>query len=184
MRPDRERRSGPIRLPPTCRWRLARPTFEQLVQGQDWVGCCLGATPGGPSIESPLCLEMDLSEEVYRFAWSSSFDGDLTVKITRSDDGCQVHADRRWLGPDHEPTRRLGPEEWVRLEAAVGAASFWSLEAPDQGLNGLDGADWHIEGRKADLFHSVVRWSPTDPRLVALGSVFAELAGFPDLALY
>jgi hypothetical protein len=43
---------------------------------------------------------------------------------------------------------------------------------------GFDGADWLIEGRHGDSYHSVSRWSPTDA-VFDLGQIFFRLAGSP-----
>jgi hypothetical protein len=126
---------------------------------------------------------MDLADEVYRFSWLSSFDGDLMVKVTRTAAGCTAQVERQWFVPPYATERTLSPSEWLHIEAAISVAAFWSLPG-DASMIGFDGADWSFEGRKADVFHSVRRWSPTDPALTALGKVFAEYAGFPDLNLY
>lgn len=120
--------------------------------------------------------------EAYRFHWASSFDGELDVKVTRSPEGCTVEIDR-WFADPYDPVRQLGHAEWARLEAAMALARFWSPRAPQE-LMGFDGATWLIEGWKADRHHTIDLWSPSDPLIRSVGRTFADLAGFPELALY
>lgn len=177
-----DRNSRAVRLPAMCPWRITGPTIEE--QRQDVPAVCCSRELLRTSDVVPLCLDMDLTDEVYRYAWFSSFDGDLVVKVSRLGDGCMVDVERKWFVPPYVPQRKLGPSDWLHLERAVSAAAFWSLPRVGEFLVGFDGADWRFEGRKGDLFHSVSRWSPNDPGLLALGKAFAELAGFPDLRLY
>jgi hypothetical protein len=89
----------------------------------------------------------------------------------------------------------LAPADWDRLQDALIAASFWSLD-PDGidwpsdgdeqrtiaaiiGSRGLDGSDWLFEGRRKDVYRAASRWSPRGGALYDLGRLFFELAGPP-----
>jgi hypothetical protein len=122
--------------------------------------------------------------EVYRFTRHSSFDGDAVVRIGRQGDEIALRWVYRWFrapsADDSPPIVPLMPRDWARLQGALVAASFWTLD-PDEGplARGLDGAFWTIEGRRKDIFRVVSRWSPRDETVHDLGSLFFELSRRP-----
>ena len=132
--------------------------------------------------EEPLCRSMAAESEVYRFTWDSSFDGGAVVRIGREVDEIKLRWLYRWFStpsPHDTPSCvRLTLAHWQRLQEALIAASFWTLDAAnDLLLRGLDGAFWTIEGRRKDVYRSVRRWSPREA-IHDLG-LFFELAGPP-----
>jgi hypothetical protein len=78
---------------------------------------------------------------------------------------------------DAPPVVPLTLADWARLQDALVAASFWTLDPVEERF-GLDGSDWLIEGRRKDIFRAVRRWSPRQA-LYELGQLFFELAGLP-----
>jgi hypothetical protein len=71
----------------------------------------------------------------------------------------------------------LSLNDWEKLQRALMISNFWSLDTADEQL-GLDGAQWLIEGRRGDIYHSVERWSPRGA-VRDLGCLFFALAGTP-----
>ncbi len=127
--------------------------------------------------EPPLCACP--GEEVYRFAWLSSFDGFAYVRITR--EGEEITLKRKYfrLGANPRPVSlALSTAEWQRFKSALEVASFWLLDPIDRRLL-LDGAQWTIEGRIADLYHAVEQQSPEKGTLHDLGRLFFDFAGPP-----
>lgn len=54
--------------------------------------------------------------------------------------------------PDDPPAEAaLSPSDWARFRHALIAANFWALDPVDEPLQGLDGAEWLIEGAAATL---------------------------------
>jgi hypothetical protein len=78
----------------------------------------------------------------------------------------------------------LAPHDWDTLQRALEASDFWALDTQDKRL-GLDGAQWLIEGRRGDTYHSISRWSSRGA-VGDLGRLFFALAGPPltDVRLY
>lgn len=68
--------------------------------------------------------------------------------------------------------------DWALVEDAVVAADFWRLDQSVtlNDLGGLDGATWHIAGRRGPDFHHVRRWSPHGV-VYDLGRLMFDLAG-------
>jgi hypothetical protein len=68
--------------------------------------------------------------------------------------------------------------DWAKLQKAIGASGFWSLDCDCDSIGGFDGAQWLIEGRHGSIFHAVHRWSPGGA-FQELGRRFFALAGPP-----
>jgi hypothetical protein len=77
--------------------------------------------------------------EVYRFTWHISFDGDAVVRIGRQGGEITLRWTDRWytLCGDERPFVALTLAGPARVQAALIAMSFWSLDAEKRrlGLN-------------------------------------------------
>jgi len=113
---------------------------------------------GEPSLSTP-------GKETYRFLWMRHQRNPVAVRVTRAGgDGITVVVVE---GDAYDPkaSRRhefsAGLDAWKALTGHLDAADFWNLAGdPDEDERGLDGADWVLEGRRANIYHSVVRWEP------------------------
>ena len=143
------------------------------------------STPRFPKL-GPLCEGVEQEVEEYRFTWRSSFHGSAIVHIGRGGNSLLIDWVRHDLANFGRYRRYTEATTWPRLEAALLAASFWSLDSVgDENLIGLDGTDWLIEGRRRDVYRAVRRWSPGGS-IYDLGQAFLEVAGPPivDIELY
>jgi hypothetical protein len=70
----------------------------------------------------------------------------------------------------------LTPADWNRLEDALAATSFWTLDPIEEFRPMFDGSDWTIRGRQGGRSHCIKRRSPYGP-IRDLGELFIELAG-------
>jgi hypothetical protein len=131
--------------------------------------------------EEPLCRTLGSEAEVYRFIWRSSFDGDAVVRIGRQGDAITLRWRYDWFrvpAPDDAPAEAaLSFADWARLQDALIATDFWALDPVDE-AQGLDGAQWFIEGRRGKVYRGVSRWSPRGA-VHALGRLLFVLAGPP-----
>ncbi len=132
--------------------------------------------------EVPLCLSW--GTEVYRFTWDSSFDGDAMLRIARLGD--EIRLSRVYRPSQFARTERceasLTPCDWARLQDALIAANFWTLD-PHAEAHGLDGACWTIEGRRKNIFRAAHHWSPGG-ELRDLGRLLFDLAGLNKVKIY
>jgi hypothetical protein len=102
--------------------------------------------------------------ETYRFVWTKAMHNPVAVRVTHA--GAEisvvsVQADARDPTAKRTHEFTVGPEVWNKLRAHLDAADFWNLPGdPEENERGLDGADWVIEGRRANIYHAVVRWEP------------------------
>jgi hypothetical protein len=139
-------------------------------------GCCrvLGRA-WLPEPEEPLCQSRQTEDEAYRFFWESSFHGDTVIHVGRKGKSITLRCRCCWQAPF---VVGLPPTDWDKLERALSAASFWSLDWGSALPGGLDGAQWLVEGRRGGLYHAVHRWSPGGT-VHDLGRLFFSLAGRP-----
>jgi hypothetical protein len=131
-----------------------------------------------PATRRPLCFNRDGAIEAYRLSWSSAFDGDVFVLVERGAVGISVQSECRSFtyGRDRFASG-TDQDAWERLETALQAASFWTLNEVGE-AGGMDGATWMIEGRNRDEYHSIRRWSPGGA-VRHLGREFLAVAGPP-----
>jgi hypothetical protein len=102
--------------------------------------------------------------ETYRFVWLRHLRNPVAVRVTRAGADVavvMVEADV------HDPSAKrrhefvTGGEVWTALLTHLQAADFWNLAGdPEDDERGLDGADWVVEGRRAGIYHAVIRWEP------------------------
>jgi hypothetical protein len=102
--------------------------------------------------------------ETYRFVWTRHQHNPAAVRVTRAGSEIavvSVQADARDPSAKRRHEFTVGQEVWKTLLAHLDAADFWNLPGdPDESERGLDGAEWVIEARRANIYHSVIRWEP------------------------
>jgi hypothetical protein len=102
--------------------------------------------------------------ETYRFVLTRHLHNPVAVRVSRA--GAEValvsvQADARDPSVSRRHEFTVGPEVWTSLQRHLEAADFWNLAGdPEDNERGLDGADWILEGRRANIYHSVIRWQP------------------------
>jgi hypothetical protein len=167
---------GEMLLAADCPYRAA--TLDTDLWGEDLSRCCRGQSG---TWEEPLCLTIGSEDEVYRFVWHSSFDGNAVVRIGWRGSATKL----RWRydlfrepAPDDSPAEaELSPDDRMRLLDGLLAANFWTLDSADRRV-GLNGAQWLIEGRRGNVYRALSRWRP-DAGIYILGKLFFDLAGPP-----
>ena len=162
-----------MKLPNDC-------PFSKMSQGRfynDRMDCCGGYLIAAG--EPPLCQARDTEREVYRFTWRSSFDGNALVHIASTDSGVRLRSRLfGYLAPSvPSASLMLAPHDWDTLQRALEASDFWALDTQDKRI-GMDGAQWLIEGRRGDTYHSIRRWNSLGA-VGDLGRLFFALAGPP-----
>ena len=154
-----------------------RPDIDQFVRA--WYSSNLAAMH-----EPSLSCGSDRNSDVYRFLWLRSFHHPIAVRITREDRAARLEfvelSSRRGNEPGkilRQIEKQLSPAELNHFEAVLIAADFWEMPVnPSPDEEGLDGARWIIEGRRAGDFHLVDRYTPRDGSFRALGILFLKLA--------
>jgi hypothetical protein len=119
--------------------------------------------------------------ETYRFVWTRHLHNPVAVRVTRAGGEVSlvsVQADARDPSVKRRHEFTVGPEVWTSLQRHLEAADFWNLAGdPGENERGLDGADWVLEGRRANIYHSVVRWQPKPGPFREACEVLIEASG-------
>jgi hypothetical protein len=135
--------------------------------------------------ERPLGCNSSGSAEVYRFTWLRTFHHPVVISLEHDLKG-------RWLmhtkvssgAGGYEPgilgldlVRSMSSDYTRQLRDTMSVNStFWNTAAQDSSV-GFDGAEWIIESRVGDNYHSVGRWSPSYGLIHDIGLQFLALSG-------
>jgi hypothetical protein len=145
----------------------------------------------------PSLLELSKTRaHVYRFLWLRSFHNPVVVRLNVSEDGTSLLTVKVTGGQGgYKPgglitnkTRPLPKEHTEAFLDRVRGLDYWSLPTREP-INdvGLDGAEWVLEAVKDGRYKLVVRWSPRNGPVRALGltmvNKLAELK-IPDEEMY
>ncbi len=57
-------------------------------------------------------------------------------------------------------TDPLTKDQWSAFTRRLDRACYWSLPSMSEEIEGNDGAQWILEGRRDGRYHVVDRWSP------------------------
>jgi len=135
-----------------------------LADREGWYGSQLRAAG-----EHPLCQSPEQAQVVYRLTWIPSFHPSVIVCIERTSVGYQLRAKTLSGAGGYDPghlardtVSSLAGTDLATLARLLAAARFWQLPTtplPD-GMIGLDGAQWMLEGLSDGRYHVVDRWSP------------------------
>jgi len=119
--------------------------------------------------------------ESYRFVWMRHLHNPVAVRLARAGADIAVVTVEADV---HDPATKRRHEftadtrAWTSLLAHLEAADFWNLAGdPTDDEQGLDGADWIIEGRRGGVYHSVIRWNPAQGPFRLACEDFIKLSG-------
>jgi hypothetical protein len=119
--------------------------------------------------------------ETYRFVWMRHHHNPVAVRLNLAKDAVSVVSVQ---SDAHDPAnaRRheftAAADAWNALLIHLQAADFWNMPGdPEEDQQGLDGADWIIEGRRGGVYHSVVRWEPKPGPFREACEDFIKLSG-------
>lgn len=128
----------------------------------------------------------------YRFIWLRTFNHPMAVRVTSSKGQVKLCAVELNGEGGYEPgkvfrrkEKILTTKEWDSLAQGITSSSFWTMPITNK-RNGLDGAEWIIEGRQGKNYHVVNRWSPSEGDFRSLGILFMKLSGwnYPEDEVY
>jgi hypothetical protein len=141
--------------------------FPKGAFAEEWVGAddfrndWFGEYLGWMGEKSLLDVSGGETTEIYRFLWLRSFDRPVFVRVERR--GNQIKLFTKELsGPQkasRDYSRNLDRTEWCELLKLLRQADYWNLPTSEP-INGVDGAEWILEGVRENHYHVVDRWSP------------------------
>ena len=126
----------------------------------------------------------------YRFTWLRTFHHPVVVRVSQNQGRVSLTAIELNGAGGYEPGKVLRRKEatlsnaqFRDLQAALAGASFWSIPTTEEN-SGLDGAEWIVEASDNGRYHVVVRWSPNDGPIHALGMQFLKIANWQFKDVY
>jgi hypothetical protein len=106
------------------------------------------------------------SGEIYRFLWLRTWGHPIAVRIDNKKNDTIVSAVELDGAGGYEPgkvlrriQRKLTQTESKQVSEYLKAIDFWKIPTQVHS-DGLDGAQWIVEGRRELQYHVVDRWSP------------------------
>ena len=134
-------------------------------------------------LEEPSLVKQasNASSESYRFLWLRTFHHPVAVRVDLRPDGTGVVTIKVADGGAGFPrssvhliediSRPLLREQAKAFLAQIKRGNFWSIgSVPNE--NGLDGAEWIVEGVQHGKYHVVQQWSPKEGPIHDLGLMF------------
>ena len=120
--------------------------------------------------------------ESYRFLWLRTFHHPISIRISVSSNKGTITAIEMDGAGGYDAgkelkrtSRALSSAELESIRSLISANDFWSLE-PRYKTLGLDGSQWVIEGRKANIYHAIHRWSPENGEARLIGLRFLSMS--------
>jgi hypothetical protein len=126
----------------------------------------------------------NVTKRIYRFIWLRSFHHPISLRIEISDkDRAVLYIKETDGAGGYEPgkiktkdEKGLSKVEVGKFLETIAKNNFWSL-AKTGGGDGLDGAQWIIEGVSDGKYHVVERWSPDEGNVREIGLCFLKMSG-------
>ena len=97
----------------------------------------------------------------YRFAWMRSFHDQVSITMDvqpKGDGQLRLHIYHRVPQHLESSTQTLNKEQVGRVVSLIEEANFWKMTTEGKGPQGMDGAEWVLEGVQDGQYHIVTRW--------------------------
>jgi hypothetical protein len=101
------------------------------------------------------------NQATYRFAWMRSFHDQVSITMDVKPEGdgqLRLHVYRRAAQQVASSAQSLSKEQVGRVVSLIEQADFWKMTTEGEEPQGLDGAEWVLEGAQAGQYHVVTRW--------------------------
>jgi hypothetical protein len=119
------------------------------------------------ALDEPSLLDARGFDESYRFLWLRTFHHPVAIRVWRVGNEHFISAKESDGAGGYEPgkviansERNLSAQEWDDFLRLLYDADYWCLG--DNGMGGLDGAQWILEGFREGSYHIAVEWSPRE----------------------
>jgi hypothetical protein len=123
------------------------------------------------ALNEPVLYTSKSNNEIYRFTWLRSFAPAIVIRIEKDITGKYFIFWKEGSSSAGYPTNKdykivinkqrvITKQEWDLLQYRLKQLSFWNINTVDKSENGMDGAEWILEGKLFSKYHIVDRWSP------------------------
>ena len=97
----------------------------------------------------------------YRFTWMRSFHDQVSITMDVQPEGdghLRLHIFHRASQQLESSAQSLSKEQVGRAVSLIEGANFWKMPTEGNGPQGMDGAEWVLEGVQGGQYHVVTRW--------------------------
>ena len=97
----------------------------------------------------------------YRFTWMRSFHDQVSITMDvqpKGDGQLGLHIFHRVPQQLESSAQSLSKEQVGRVVSLIEGANFWKMTTEGEGPQGMDGAEWVLEGVQDGQYHMVTRW--------------------------
>ncbi len=125
----------------------------------------------------------DIGIQIYRFIWLRTFHHPISLRIEINDkEHAVLYIKETDSAGGYDPgkikikgKKELSPVEVRKFLVTIDENEFWSLPRTGES-DGLDGAQWIIEGLSEGKYHVVERWSPDEGNVREIGLFFLKMS--------
>ena len=118
------------------------------------------------AMREPILFPNSSQTETYRFVWLRTFHNPIAIRIEKQQNIYLL----TWKLCDgaggYEPGRlsiakqkQIDENTWENFKKLLNKIDFWKMDTEVKEM-GFDGSQWILEGKVADKYHVVDRWTP------------------------
>ncbi|MDB4924074.1 hypothetical protein [Mucilaginibacter sp.] len=116
------------------------------------------------AMNEPVIYKHKSGVNSYRFTWLRSFHHPIAIRINKNNNVYSIY----WKMSDNGKYEKLVTDKhkiiskatWDLFESKLKQLDYWKMGTNSNERSGMDGAQWILEGKKANTYHLIVRWSP------------------------
>jgi hypothetical protein len=116
-------------------------------------------------MKEPVLFKNKIKDEVYRFTWLRSFNYPIVIRIVKHNNVYSIiwkegNDDHKHPKLIIDKQKTIAIATWNDFLNKLKQINFWEMQTTEQD-NGMDGAQWILEGKIINKYHVVDRWTPS-----------------------
>ena len=121
------------------------------------------------AMREPILYLENGSNEIYRFTWLRTFHNPIAIRIEKNGHDYILFWKQCSGAGGYEPgnievstQRVISKVQWDKFKSKVHTLNFWNMNTNEGETLGTDGSRWILEGKEANKYHVVDRWTPNE----------------------
>ena len=118
------------------------------------------------AMREPILFSDSSQTETYRFVWLRTFHNPIAIRIEKQQEIYLLTWKLCNGAGGYEPgqltmakQKQIDEITWENFKTLLNQIDFWNMDTEVETM-GLDGSQWILEGKDADKYHVVDRWTP------------------------
>jgi hypothetical protein len=118
------------------------------------------------ALKEPIIYSDKSQDEIYRFTWLRTFHHPVAIRIEKHNGNYTLYWKLSNGAGGYKPgvlvidkQKTLDKETWEVFINKLDQSDFWNL-VTNHTDSGMDGSEWILEGKSANKYHVVDRWTP------------------------